>query len=133
MSKLTIRVRPTGNITVLDLEGNLRLGEGNVELHNAIRSLVEKGQKNIILNLENVFSIDSSGLGELVASYVAVTKSDGKIKILHLSKRARELMFMTKLLTIFDVFENEQEAVKSFKVTSGKPEKQQQSVESGLL
>ncbi len=114
MSKLTIRERQINNTTVLDLDGKLRLGEGSQEFHNAIRTLVEKGRKNIVVNLENVTSIDSSGLGELVAGYVAVTRSGGQINLLHLSKRVHELMFMTKLLTVFDVYDSESEAVNSF-------------------
>ena len=114
MSKLTIRERQINNASVLDLEGKLKLGEGNQEFHDAIRALVEKGRKNIVINLENVSSIDSSGLGELVAGYVAVTRSGGQINLLHLSKRVHELMFMTKLLTVFDVYDSESEAVNSF-------------------
>jgi anti-sigma B factor antagonist len=114
MSKLTIRERQINNATVLDLDGKLRLGEGSQEFHNTIRAVVEKGRKNIVVNLENVTSIDSSGLGELVAGYVAVTRSGGQINLLHLSKRVHELMFMTKLLTVFDVYDSESEAVNSF-------------------
>ncbi|HEX8195082.1 MAG TPA: STAS domain-containing protein [Pyrinomonadaceae bacterium] len=114
MSKLTIRERQINNTTVLDLDGKLRLGEGSQEFHNTIRAAVEKGRKNIVVNLENVTSIDSSGLGELVAGYVAVTRSGGQINLLHLSKRVHELMFMTKLLTVFDVYDSESEAVNSF-------------------
>lgn len=114
MSKLTIRERQINNTTVLDLDGKLRLGEGSQEFHTAIRAVIEKGRKNIVVNLENVTSIDSSGLGELVAGYVAVTRSGGQINLLHLSKRVHELMFMTKLLTVFDVYDSESEAVNSF-------------------
>jgi anti-sigma B factor antagonist len=114
MSKLTIRERQINDTSVLDLEGKLKLGEGNQEFHDAIRALVEKGRKNIVVNLENVSAIDSSGLGELVAGYVAVTRSGGQINLLHLSKRVHELMFMTKLLTVFDVYDSESEAVNSF-------------------
>jgi anti-sigma B factor antagonist len=114
MSKLTIRERQINNTTVLDLDGKLKLGEGSQEFHDTIRAVVEKGRKNIVVNLENVTSIDSSGLGELVAGYVAVTRSGGQINLLHLSKRVHELMFMTKLLTVFDVYDSESEAVNSF-------------------
>ena len=126
MSKLTIRERQINNTSVLDLDGKLRLGEGSQEFHNAIRALIEKGRKNIVVNLENVTSIDSSGLGELVAGYVAVTRSGGQINLLHLSKRVHELMFMTKLLTVFDVYDSESEAVNSFKA-------QTENSQSGLL
>lgn len=114
MSNLIIKERHNDNISVLDLTGKLRLGEGSLEFHDAVRQLIEQGRKNIVINLENVSSIDSSGLGELVSGYVAVTKSGGRINLLHLSKRVHELMFMTKLLTVFDVYDNEREAVGSF-------------------
>jgi anti-sigma B factor antagonist len=133
MSKLTIRERQINNTSVLDLDGKLRLGEGSQEFHNAIRTLVEKGRKNIVVNLENVTSIDSSGLGELVAGYVAVTRSGGQINLLHLSKRVHELMFMTKLLTVFDVYDSESEAVNSFTAPAENSQMRQPAAESGLL
>ncbi len=120
MSNLIIRERRFETTSILDIEGKLTLGEGTGEFRNTVRQLIEKQQKNIVINLENVSSIDSSGLGELVAAYVAVTKSGGKVNLLHLSKNRRiyELMFITKLLTIFDVYDDEQEAVESLKTAS---------------
>lgn len=114
MKKLEINQRREGFVTVLDLKGNIRLGEGNVDFHKALRILVEEGEKHILLNLAEVTYIDSSGLGELVAGYTTLQKNEGELKILHLTERVRELMVITKLLTVFDVFDNESEALASF-------------------
>lgn len=125
MSKLIIRKRREGdNILILTLDGKLRLGEDNVEFHGTIRQLIEKGEKYILLNLGNVTYIDSTGLGELVSSYVAVTRAGGQIKLLNLTNRVHELMTVTKLATVFDIYENEAEAVESFKIAVSMPEKQ---------
>jgi len=118
MNNLNITERRSGSVTVLDLKGNIRLGEGNIELHNILRFLVEKGEKRILLNLGEVTYIDSSGLGELVAGYTTLQKNGGELKILRLTERVRELMVITKLLTVFDVFDNENEAVNSFQAVS---------------
>lgn len=116
MNQLNIKDRQIGNVTILDIDGNLRIGEGSVVLQKAIRRLMEEGQKQILLNLAQVAYIDSSGLGELIAGHVALCKSGGQIKLLHLARRVRELMTLTKLLTVFDVYENESEALASFKI-----------------
>lgn len=115
MSNLNIKERKVGNVTILDIDGNLRIGEGSVVLHKAIRGLLENGQNQILLNLAHVAYIDSSGLGELVAGHVALRKSGGRIKLLHLTQRVRELMMITKLLTVFEGYESESEALDSFK------------------
>jgi|SRR5215204_4925495 len=114
MNNLNISERRSGNVIVLDLQGDIRLGAGNIELHNILRGLVEKGEKRILLNLANVSHIDSSGLGELVAGYTTLQKNGGELKILRLTERVHELMVITKLLTVFDVFDDEREAVESF-------------------
>ena len=118
MNNLTITERRNGSVTVLDLSGNIRLGEGNIELHNILRFLVEKGERKVLLNLAQVTYIDSSGLGELVAGYTTLQKNGGELKLLNLTERVNELMVITKLLTVFDVFENEPEAVNSFSTSS---------------
>ncbi len=118
MNNLAITERRNGPVTVLDLSGNIRLGEGNIELHNILRLLVEKGERKVLLNLANVTYIDSSGLGELVAGYTTLQKNGGELKLLNLTERVNELMVITKLLTVFDVFENEADAVRSFSTTS---------------
>ncbi len=115
MADLSINDRQVGDVVVLDLDGNIRIGGGSVALHNAIRRLVEEGQNRILLNLARVNSIDSCGLGELISSYVSLNKNGGQVKLLHLTQRVRELMTITKLLTVFDVYEKESKALDSFK------------------
>lgn len=114
MNNLNINERQVEDVTILDIDGNLRMGEGSAELQKAIRRLLEEGRKQILLNLSRVAYIDSSGLGELVAAHVALGKKGGIIKLLHLTHRVRELMTITKLLTVFDAYENEMEALDSF-------------------
>jgi anti-sigma B factor antagonist len=115
VNNLNINDRQVGDVTILDIDGNLRIGEGSAVLHKAIRRLLEEGQNRILLNLAHVTYIDSSGLGELVAAHVATSKSGGEIKLLHLTRRVRELMTITKLLTVFEAYEDEATALDSFK------------------
>ena len=115
MSDLKIADRQIKNVIVLDMDGNLRIGDGCVALRNAISRLLKEGENQILLNLAGVAYIDSSGLGEIIASYNTLDKNGGQIKLLHLTQRVRELMTITKLLTVFDVYENESEALNSFK------------------
>lgn len=133
MKNLNITERRNKSIVILDLEGNIRLGEGSRELHDKIRFLVESGEKKILLNLANVSYIDSSGLGELVAGYATLQKNVGDMKLLHLTGRISELMMITKLLTVFDVYENEEEAVNSFKAASENVETKESSYATGKL
>ena len=114
MSDLNISQRQSGNVTIIDLSGKIALGESNRALHEAIRGLTSEGPKNILLNLANVSVIDSSGLGELVASYASVERSGGTLKLSNLSDRNIQLITITKLYTVFDVFDNEAEALASF-------------------
>jgi anti-sigma B factor antagonist len=90
------------------------MGDGTVALHKAIRCLVEEGKTRILLNLAGVTHIDSSGLGELIASHITLTKSGGEIKLAHLTERVHELMVITKLLTVFDAYDDEPKALASF-------------------
>jgi anti-sigma B factor antagonist len=111
---LYINQRRVGAVTVLDLKGRVRIGGGTVALHKAIRSLVEEGKTQILLNLAGVNYIDSSGLGELVSSYVTLGNKGGEIKLAHLTERLRELLTVTKLLTVFDIYDDEPKALASF-------------------
>ena len=120
MTNFNITERRNDLITILDLRGKIRLGEGSVELSEALRRLTETGEKKILLNLADVSHIDSSGLGELVSGYTTIHKAGGELKLFHLSERIHELMLMTKLLTVFDVYDNESEAVGSFASMSAK-------------
>jgi len=111
---LYINERRMGNVTVLDLKGRVRIGGGTVSLHKSIRCLVAEGKTEILLNLAGVTHIDSSGLGELISSHVTVKDKGGQIKLIHLTESLRELMIITKLLTVFDVYDDEPEALLSF-------------------
>jgi anti-sigma B factor antagonist len=114
MNNLNITERRSDSVVILDLEGKIRLGAGNLELHQALRALVENGEKKILLNLADVSNIDSSGLGELIAGYATLQKNGGDLKLVNLTGRVSELMMITKLLTVFEVFENEALAIESF-------------------
>lgn len=133
MTNLTITERRVDNVLILDLEGNIRLGEGSMEFRQLIRRLVQDEEKNVLLNLARISYIDSSGLGEVVAAFTSLQKIDAKMKLLHLTRRVNELMMITKLLTIFEVFDNEAEALKSFQTASGDVEIKQSTVVTGKL
>ena len=118
MNNLNIIERHTGSVTILDLTGKIRMGEDTAKLTKALRVVVADGEKNILLNMAGISYIDSSGLGELVAGYNSLQKSGGELKLLHLTDRVSELMVITKLLTVFESFDNEAEAVDSFQNSS---------------
>jgi anti-sigma B factor antagonist len=122
MAELNISERQVGDarvlvadVTVLDMDGKITIGEGSVALRTAIRRLLEEGKKKILLNLAKVGYIDSSGIGELVSSYTAINKEGGELKLLNLTQKLQDLLTITKLLTVFDVYESEEEALASFK------------------
>ena len=114
MINLYINERRVGEVTILDMKGRVRLGGGTISLHKAIRCLVDEGKLQILLNLASVTHIDSSGLGELISGYISLNAKGGDIKLMHLTESLRELMTITKLLTVFDVYDNEAEALGSF-------------------
>lgn len=114
MSDLNITERRRASVTILDLKGKIKLGASNLELHQTLRDLTEKGERKILLNLAEVSSIDSSGLGELIAGYATLEKNGGKLKLLNLTTRVSELMMITKLYTVFEVFDDETVAAESF-------------------
>ena len=116
MVNLYIDERRVGNVTILDLKGRVRMDGGAVELHKAIRSLLEEGKTQILLNLSGVTHIDSTGLGELISIHISVGNKGGEIKLSHLTERLRDLMTITKLVTVFDVHDSESEALASFTV-----------------
>jgi anti-sigma B factor antagonist len=114
MADITISERQAGDVTILDMEGKVTIGEGSVALRTTIRRLLGDGKTKILLNLGKVGYIDSSGIGELVSSFTAVNKEQGTLKLLNLTQKIQDLLAITKLLTVFDVFENEDEALASF-------------------
>lgn len=114
MAELNISERQAGDVTILDLSGKVTIGEGSIALRTTIRRLLAEGKKKILLNLGSVGYIDSSGIGELVSSFTAVNKEDGSLRLLNLTQKIQDLLAITKLLTVFDVYENEGEALSSF-------------------
>ncbi len=112
---LTIASREVDGVTVLDLSGRITLGEGSVQLRDAIRGLISKGQKSILLNLAEVNYIDSSGLGELVSAFTTAKNQQADVKLLNLTKKVHDLLQLTKLYTVFDIKDDEASAIASFK------------------
>ena len=110
MARLNISEREMGDVTVLDLNGDVTFGEGNTLLRAAIRRLLGDGKKNIYLNFAGAGYLDSSGVGELVSGYTAVTREGGRLKLLNLPPRIHQVLTITKLLTVFDVAESDAEA-----------------------
>ena len=106
--------RLVGDVTVVDATGRITLGEGASVFRDMIRDLAAKGNKKILVNLADVSYIDSSGIGEMVSSFTTVTNHGGQLKLLSLTKRVKDLLQITKLYTVFEVFEDESSAVRSF-------------------
>lgn len=111
--KLT--TRQVGDVTVVDAAGRITLGEGASVFRDSIRDLLAKGNKKLLVNLSEVSYIDSSGIGEMVSAFTSVTNNGGQLKLLGLSKRVKDLLQITKLYTVFEAFDDETEAVRSFK------------------
>ncbi len=111
---MQIEERVVDDVTILDLKGKMTLGEGDELLKDKIGSLVSQGRKKILLNLEAVPYIDSAGLGEIVRTYTSISRQGGRLKLLNVSKRIQDLLVITKLITIFDSYDGEAEAVASF-------------------
>jgi anti-sigma B factor antagonist len=107
MAELNITERQAGDVTVLDLAGKITIGEGSVALRSAIKRLVEEGKRKILLNLSKVSYVDSSGIGELVSSFTTIKNQEGQLKLLNLSQKIQDLMTITKLHTVFDVYDEE--------------------------
>ncbi len=114
MAELNITERQAGDVTILDMNGKVTIGEGSVALRTTIRRLISEGKKNILLNLGQVGYVDSSGIGELVSSFTTVNKEGGKLKLLNLTQKIQDLLAITKLLTVFDVYDSEGDALSSF-------------------
>jgi len=111
---MKIEERAVDGVTILDLQGKMLIGEGDELLREKINSLVENGTEKIVLNLAEVPYVDSAGLGEIVRCYTTVSRKNGELKLLNLTKRIHDLLSITKLLTVFDSYDDEASAVKSF-------------------
>jgi anti-sigma B factor antagonist len=114
-----IQQRSVGDVMIIDMSGKMTLGEGDELLRDKVNSLVQQGQKRIVLNLAAVPYIDSAGLGEIVRTYTTVSRNGGSLKLLNLTKRIQDLLSITKLLTVFETFESEADAVRSFSTSAG--------------
>lgn len=111
---LKINIRETPNVAILDMSGRVTLGDALGDFRDSIREALAGDRKNILLNLAEVSYIDSSGLGQLIGSYATITDRGGQMKLLNLQKKVTDLMQITKLLTIFETFDNEAKALASF-------------------
>ena len=116
MAELDVKERQAGDVTILDMNGEVRIGEGSIALRDAIRNLSANGKKKILLNLAGVSYIDSSGIGELIANYTTVGRGGGQLKLLSLTEKVQDLLVITKLSTVFETFDNEAAALASFSV-----------------
>jgi len=108
-------VRQTESVVIVDLSGQIKLGEGSSIVRDTVKDLLSKGHKNILLNLADINYIDSSGIGELVAAFTSVRNQGGEMKLLRLTKKVHDLLQITKLYTVFDVKDDEAEAVAAFR------------------
>jgi anti-sigma B factor antagonist len=106
--------RSVDGVEIIKLEGKITIGSGDQQLREVIGNAISAGRTNILLDLSGVTTIDSSGIGELVGSYTTVTNRGGKLKLLHLPAKLNELLHVTQLITVFEVYDNEQDALKSF-------------------
>jgi anti-sigma B factor antagonist len=106
--------RTVDGVDIISLQGKITIGAGDSQLRDVINEALNAGHSKILLDMSGVTTIDSSGIGELVGSYTTVTNRGGKLKLLHLPAKLNELLHVTQLITVFEVYENEDEAVKSF-------------------
>ena len=106
--------RTVDDVEIISLQGKITIGSGDTQLREIISNAVSGGKNKILLDLSGVTTIDSSGIGELVGSYTTVTNRGGKLKLLHLPAKLNELLHVTQLITVFEVYENEAEAIQSF-------------------
>ena len=111
---MKVAIRQVDGITILDLSGRITLGEGSIILRDSVHDALDKGSKNILLNLAQISYIDSSGVGELVSAFTSVKNAGGELKLLNLTKKVHDLLQITKLYTVFDIWDNEASAITAF-------------------
>lgn len=111
---MKINVRQREGVTILDLKGKITIGVGDVALRDAIHQALDAGAKSILINLDDVTTIDSSGVGELVSSYTTATNRGGRLKLANLPPKVADILQITQLITVFDVYEDEEEAIAAF-------------------
>lgn len=111
---MKIDIRQQEGVTILAPKGRITIGVGDVALRDAVHEALRAGGRNMLIDMADVSTIDSSGIGELVSSYTTVTNRGGKLKLLNLPSKVSDILQITQLITVFDVFDNEAEAVASF-------------------
>jgi anti-sigma B factor antagonist len=111
---MKVAIRQVDGITILDLSGRITLGEGSITLRDSVRDVLAKGSKKILLNLGQITYIDSSGIGELVSAFTSVKNAGGELKLLNLTQKVHDLLQITKLYTVFDIWDNEASAITAF-------------------
>jgi anti-sigma B factor antagonist len=111
---MNVNVRQSGDVTILDLKGKITIGSGDVALRNAIQEVMNKGAQKVLINMADVSTIDSSGIGELVSAYTTATNRGAKLKLANLPAKVTDILTITQLITVFDVYDSEAEGVSSF-------------------
>ncbi|HEV2852807.1 MAG TPA: STAS domain-containing protein [Thermoanaerobaculia bacterium] len=111
---MNVNVRQSGDVTILDLKGRITIGSGDVALRNAIHEVMNKGAQKVLINMADVSTIDSSGIGELVSAYTTATNRGAKLKLANLPAKVTDILTITQLITVFDVYDSEAEGVSSF-------------------
>ena len=112
---MEISERNDGKVTVLNISGKITLGEGDMLLKDKLHSLLNQGRKDVLLNLADVSYVDSAGLGAIVAAYTTMTREGGSLKLANVTKKLQDLLSITKLLTVFETFDSEDEALRSYR------------------
>lgn len=115
MAQLTIKNRTAGDVTILDLSGKITIGVGDVALRDAVRSALDAGATKVLVNMADVTGLDSSGVGELVSSYTSTRSRGAQLKLVNLPAKVRDILHITQLITVFETYEDEKEAVASFR------------------
>jgi anti-sigma B factor antagonist len=111
---MNVNVRQRDDVTILDLKGKITIGSGDVALRNAIQEVMASGAKKVLINMNEVSTIDSSGIGELVSAYTTATNRGAKLKLYNLPAKVSDILTITQLITVFDVYDSEDQAVRSF-------------------
>lgn len=111
---MKINERKRGDVTILDINGKITIGAGDLALRQAVQNALAGGATKVVLNLQNVTTIDSSGVGELVSSFTTATNRGATLKLANLPEKVNDVLTITQLITVFDVYDNEEEAVQSY-------------------
>ena len=111
---MDVSKRQVGDVTILDLRGKITIGTGDVQLRNAVQDVLNSGATKVLINMRDVSTIDSSGIGELVSAYTTATNRGVKLKLINLPSKVTDILTITQLITVFDVYDNEAEGLQSF-------------------